>query len=59
LDEPYLPPANYTYSRQFQSQLIQVAEGSYFLLGDNRLWSYDSRAYGDVHRSLLVGLISN
>ncbi len=58
LEEPYVAQKNYTYSRQLRSQPIHVANGSYFVMGDNRLYSEDSRAYGDVDRAALVGLIS-
>jgi signal peptidase I len=58
LVEPYVLKDNYTYSRQLRSQVIHVASGSYFVMGDNRLHSEDSRAYGDIDRAALVGLIS-
>lgn len=35
----------------------EVAEGHYFVLGDNRLHSSDSREFGQVHRSLLRGKV--
>lgn len=58
LDEPYLPNGAYTYSRQLRSRQIKVAANAYFVMGDNRLCSEDSRAYGDVDRVNIVGLIS-
>jgi signal peptidase I len=32
-----------------------VPEGSYFVMGDNRLQSQDSRVFGPIERSLIVG----
>ena len=58
LDEPYVSAGSYTYSRQLGTQAIVVGKDSYFVLGDNRLTSEDSRSYGDVDRADLVGLIS-
>jgi len=58
LKEPYVPKGAYTYSRQLGSREIKVAANAYFVMGDNRLYSEDSRAYGDVDRGDIVGLIS-
>lgn len=58
LDEPYVPKEAYTYSRQLGSREIKIAANAYFVMGDNRLLSEDSRAYGDIDRADIVGLIS-
>ena len=58
LNEPYVPKGAYTYSRQLGSREIKVAANAYFVMGDNRLCSEDSRAYGDIDRADIVGLIS-
>ena len=58
LQETYLANGTYTYSRQLRSRQIKVAANAYFVMGDNRLSSEDSRAYGDVDRASIVGLIS-
>jgi signal peptidase I len=49
-DEPYLEEApSYEYGP------ITVAEGQYFVLGDNRNNSYDSHAWGTLDKSFLIG----
>ena len=58
LAEPYIAAGSYTYSRHLGAQVIVVGKDSYFVLGDNRLTSEDSRSYGDVDHADLVGLIS-
>lgn len=35
----------------------RLADGQYFLLGDNRDDSYDSRAFGPVHSGLFLGKV--
>lgn len=53
LDEPYLREACTLMSCPDSEWL--VAEETYFMMGDNRNESRDSRAFGTVHRSFLVG----
>jgi signal peptidase I len=58
LNEPYLAPGTKTYpcaSRKEQS--FHCGADEYFLLGDNRMNSADSRVYGPVARGRIVGLI--
>jgi signal peptidase I len=58
LNEPYLAPGTKTYpcaSRKEQS--FHCGPDEYFLLGDNRMNSADSRVYGPVTRGRIVGLI--
>jgi signal peptidase I len=58
LNEPYLAPdtLTFTYS-QNKEQFITCGKDQYFVLGDNRLRSIDSRAYGAVSREGVLGLV--
>lgn len=56
LDEPYLLPRTPTFTdSKYRDQLILCGKDQYFLLGDNRLNSVDSRAYGPVPRRNILG----
>ncbi len=52
LDEPYVP-AQYTDERSYPE--ITVPDGSYFVLGDHRNLSNDSRDFGPVHGGYIYG----
>jgi len=52
LDEDYVPPA-YTDSRSYPE--IVVPRDSYFVLGDHRSMSSDSREFGPVNQSYIYG----
>jgi signal peptidase I len=53
--EPYLHPAQFTddYSRTFAK--AKVPPGTYFVLGDNRSNSADSRVWGFLPRADVIG----
>lgn len=52
LDEPYVDPA----ARGFETRTFpRVPSDAYFLLGDNRIHSCDSRVWGTVPRHDLIG----
>jgi signal peptidase I len=53
LDEPYVEPGR----RDDRTGTWHVPSGDYFLLGDNRSSSCDSRLWGSVPRSDLVGKV--
>jgi len=56
--ESYLDAGTQTYSPQLRDRVITVGANSYFVMGDNRAESEDSRYFGDIDRGDLVGLIS-
>ncbi len=51
LREPYVSPS----LRDGRSGTWTVPKGSYFMLGDDRKWSCDSRDWGSVPRSDMIG----
>ena len=53
LEEDYLPPGTETVG----SAEITLAEDEYYLLGDNRPLSLDSRAFGPVKRNYIIGKV--
>jgi len=57
INEPYLAPGTQTLVDNDLSHKLDLTLGpnQYFLLGDNRQHSYDSRALGVVDQSQLVG----
>jgi signal peptidase I len=56
LNEPYLALGTPTFSDSKESdRLIQCGKDQYFVLGDNRPNSIDSRAYGPVPRGNILG----
>ncbi|RYG39343.1 signal peptidase I [bacterium] len=49
--------ANYPKGYSIREKTYKVPEGSVFLLGDNRLQSEDSRAFGAVELSRIIGKV--
>ncbi len=45
------------YSRRDTMPTVQVSQGSYFLLADNRLSGLDSRDFGPISQDQIVGII--
>ena len=55
LNEPYILPGR----RDFQNyHATRIARGHYFMMGDNRASSCDSRRWGTVPRKSLIGKVS-
>jgi len=58
LQEPYLAYGTSTFSNtKANSTLILCGKDQYFVLGDNRDNSYDSRIYGPVRRHNILGSV--
>ncbi len=53
LDEKYLPENLKTYG----DVKTVVGENEYFVMGDNREFSYDSRAWGTISKSDIIGKV--
>lgn len=57
LPEPYLPPKLETAPGPLDNHRYRIAPDCYFVLGDNRPDSIDSRYFGAVQKSWIVGKI--
>jgi signal peptidase I len=53
LDEDYLPSAG----RFSGKEEIALKDGEYFVLGDNRYYSFDSRSWGNLKNNEIVGMV--
>ena len=52
LDEPYLAERDRSYAPE-----VTLGEGEYYVLGDNRAYSNDSRAWGAVPKENVRGKV--
>jgi len=59
LREPYLSRGTFTDAQELAGSVFKLSPKEYFVLGDNRALSEDSRFYGAIDRSQLVGVISH
>jgi signal peptidase I len=59
IHEPYLHDNTRTYSRRFSQYPLTLGSEEYFLMGDNRLVSDDSRSHGPFYRKDVLGTISS
>ena len=57
LNEPYIPKQSRLADSQHFGQTWTVAPNSYFMMGDNRSQSCDSRTWGPVPRDKLIGTV--
>jgi len=56
LGEPYLSPSTHTFMESVaHEQFITCGKDQYFVMGDNRSVSIDSRIYGPVQRPDILG----
>jgi len=56
LEEPYLSPNTKTYGA-YDSDIVTLGKDEYYVLGDNRNASKDSRSFGSVNRSFIIGKV--
>ena len=59
LDESYLPKAERTFAPDLHEKWIQLGNEQYFVMGDNRSNSEDSRYYGRITNKMILGQIRN
>lgn len=52
LQEPYLPDQNVTFGG---TEIVELGADEYYVLGDNRLASSDSRVWGELPKEMIVG----
>ncbi|HEX3947178.1 MAG TPA: signal peptidase I, partial [Acidimicrobiales bacterium] len=55
LPEPWLPKVSSTYTSNFGP--LKVPTNEYFMMGDNRVDSCDSRYWGPIERTTIVGKV--
>lgn len=57
LEEPYVNPSGVSREGEFlpSNQSIRLLENEYFIMGDNREFSYDSRSHGPITKDLILG----
>ena len=56
LDEPYLATGTKTYGLS-DNDVITLGKDEYYVLGDNRNSSKDSRSFGPVNKSFIIGRV--
>ena len=59
LNESYLPKGTFTTTSDYNEKWFQLGREQYFVMGDNRACSEDSRTYGNILRGNILGAIRN
>ena len=57
LDEPYLDKGTRTDAPDLKEKWIQLGRDQFYMMGDNRGNSEDSRYYGRVNRGDVLGML--
>jgi len=55
ISEPYLAQGTKTFPFTTMTETVQCGPDEFYVLGDNRFLSSDSRSYGPVRRAAIVG----
>lgn len=56
LNEPYIPDSYQTQAGKYtKNAIVRLGPDEYFVAGDNRPYSSDSRAWGPINKSDIVG----
>lgn len=58
IEEPYLKEPNSTFCNSSFDELYKLKEMQYYVLGDNRKFSEDSRDFGPIRRSYIKAFVN-